>query len=77
MAVAWSGGIEGEEQPLRAQIANSFIKRLTEVGVLVVPVNDETKTHEQIALDFGKPGDAVTAAVFGFLEQTGAPGLAP
>jgi arylformamidase len=77
MAVAWSGGIEGENQPLRAQIANSFIKRLGEVGVLAVPINADTKTHEQIALDLGKTGDAVTGTVFGFLEKIGAPGLTP
>lgn len=77
MAVAWSGGDAQGLDPLRAQIANSFIKRLGEVGVLVLPVNAISKSHEKIASDFGKPGDAVTAAVFEFLQQTGAPGLVP
>jgi acetyl esterase/lipase len=69
MAVAYSGGAAPYQNPDRAADAVDFAARLRAAGVTAEVIAAPEKTHQQIATEFGTPGDHVTEAVFAFLER--------
>ena len=69
MIVAYSGGQRPHGNPDRAEYAEAFVAKLTGAGVTAEVVGAPEKTHVQIALEFGLPGDHVTEKVFGFLKR--------
>jgi acetyl esterase/lipase len=62
--VAYTGS--GEE---RAEQSERFVQALQDAGILAELLPAEEKTHTEINREFGMPGDAVTQAVFEFLNK--------
>jgi acetyl esterase/lipase len=67
MIVGYSGGQQPFANPNRAKDAEAFVSRLKTAGIMAEVVGAPEKTHEQIAREFGTPGDHVSERVFAFL----------
>ncbi|MBM3294496.1 MAG: hypothetical protein FJY82_08210 [Candidatus Aminicenantes bacterium] len=68
MIVAYSGGQKPHSNPNRTTDAEEFVAKLKAAGVGVEVIAAPEKTHAQVALEFGTPGDRVAASVFSFLK---------
>ena len=75
MIIAYSGGQKPHGNPSRKTDAEEFAARLRAAGVPADVIASPEKTHMQIALEFGAPGDRVAPKVIAFLKTL--PGASP
>lgn len=68
--ILYSGGASRlRASPQRAEAADAFAHALREADVYAEVVGAPEKTHSEINREIGEPEDAVTEAIFGFLDH--------